>query len=196
MKILSRDFTTSEKILILVLVLILLGLMYYYFVDMPVRNAIISDQAELDTLQSELDAVQSRLSYLTGIRKNLDELQGDNKNLGWMGSYNNSEAEVRFLNDVLAITMKYNINFANVTRNGNQIRRNFTLQYQTLDYLSAQNIMDRLNQGENRCVLGDVKCTMDTDGRVTINQNATFFETMVGGAPDAGLPVDSATANR
>ena len=72
MKFMSREFTTSEKILILILVLILLGLMYYYFVDMPVRHAIMSDQAEADTLQSELDAVQQRLSYLTGIRKNLD----------------------------------------------------------------------------------------------------------------------------
>ena len=133
MKFMSREFTTSEKILILILVLILLGLMYYYFVDMPVRHAIMSDQAEADTLQSELDAVQQRLSYLTGIRKNLDEIEGEGK-LGWMGSYNNSEAEVRFLNDVLAVTMKYNINFANVTRNGDQIRRNFSLRFQTADY--------------------------------------------------------------
>ena len=192
MKILSRDFTTSEKILILVLVLILLGLMYYYFVDMPVRSAIMSDQAELDTLQSELDAVQSRLSYLTGIRKNLDELQGDNKNLGWMGSYNNSEAEVRFLNDVLATTMKYNINFANVTRNGNQIRRNFSLRFQTANYPEARDVITRLLQGENRCLMGDMKCSVDESGYVTIDATATFYETMVDGVADAVLPSDSA----
>ncbi|MBR2698030.1 MAG: hypothetical protein IKE76_05500 [Clostridia bacterium] len=192
MKILSREFTTGEKVLILMLVLILLGLMYYYFVDMPVRNAIISDQAELDTLQSELDAVQNRLSYLTGIRKNLDELQGDNKNLGWMGSYNNSEAEVRFLNDVLATTMKYNISFANVTRDGNQIRRNFSLRFQTADYLEAQDVITRLLRGENRCLMGDMKCNVDESGTVTIDATATFYETMVDGVEDAVLPNDSA----
>lgn len=192
MKILSREFTTGEKILILVLVLILLGLMYYYFVDMPVRNAIVSDQAELDTLQSELDAVQNRLSYLTGIRKNLDELQGDNKNLGWMGSYNNSEAEVRFLNDVLASTMKYNINFANVTRDGNQIRRNFSLRFQTANYPEAQDVITRLLRGENRCLMGDMKCSVDESGTVTIDATATFYETMVDGVEDAVLPSDSA----
>lgn len=191
MKFLSRDFTTGEKILILVLVLILLGLMYYYFVDMPVRNSIMSDKAEADALQSELDAVQSRLTYLTGIRSKLDELE-DKENLGWMGSYNNSEAEVRFLNDVLAITMKYNINFANVTRNGNQIRRNFSLRFQTADYPSARDVITRLLQGENRCLVGDMKCNVDSDGSVTIDATATFYETMVGGVEDAVLPSDSA----
>ena len=192
MKFLSREFTTGEKILILVLVLILLGLMYYYFVDMPVRNAIMSDQAELDTLQSELDAVQNRLNYLTGIRKNLDELEGDNKNLGWMGSYNNSEAELRFLNEVLAVTMKYNISFANVTRSGDQIRRNFSLKFQTANYPEARDVITRLLQGENRCLMGDMKCSVGENGTVTIDATATFYETMVDGVADAVLPSDSA----
>ena len=191
MKFLSRDFTTGEKILILALVLILLGLVYYYFVDMPVRNSIMSDQAEANALQSELDAVQTRLSYLTGIRSKLDELEGK-ENLGWMGSYNNSEAEVRFLNDVLAITMKYNINFSTVTRNGNQIRRNFSLRFQTADYEAARDVITRLLQGENRCLVGDMRCSVDGGGSVTIDATATFYETMVGGEEDAVLPSDSA----
>ena len=195
MKIMSRDFTNKEQILLVILALILVGLAYYYFVDQNVRSTITSADAECQQLQTELDAVQMKIAHLQSLQNAMDELEASG-NLTWMGSYNNGKAEVAFLNDILADTLKYSVTFSNVTRNGNQIRRNFTLQYQTLDYLSAQNIMDRLNQGENRCVLGDVKCTMDADGRVTINQNATFFETMVGGTPDAGLPVDSATANR
>ena len=195
MKIMSRDFTTKEKVLMVILALILVGLAYYYFVDQTVRSTITAADAECQQFQTELDAVQMKIAHLQSLQNAMDELEASG-NLTWMGSYNNGKAEVAFLNDILADTLKYSVTFSNVTRNGNQIRRNFTLQYQTLDYLSAQNIMDRLNQGENRCVLGDVKCTMDADGRVTINQNATFFETMVGGTPDAGLPVDSATANR
>ncbi len=191
MKFMSREFTTGEKILILVLALILLGLMYYYFVDMPVRNAIASNQAEADTLQSELDSVQQRLSYLTGIRKSLDELEDEGK-LGWMGSYNNSEAEVRFLNDVLAITMKYNINFAKVTRNGNQIRRNFSLRFQTINYQAARDVITNLLHGEYRCLVGDMNCSVGSDGTVTIEATATFYETMVGGEEDLVLPSDGA----
>lgn len=195
MKIMSRDFTTGEKILLLVLALILVGLAYYYFVDIPVRESIASSQAESATLQTELDAVEQRLSYLTGIRKNLDDLE-QIENLGWMGSYNNSKAEVRFLNDVLADTIKYSISFANVVRSGDQIRRNFTLQFQTADYEAAQEIMTQLLQGENRCLVGDMNCTIDSGGSVNITATATFYETMVGGVADAGLPADGAASNR
>ena len=194
MKIMSRDFTTAEKILLVVLALILVGLAYYYFVDIPVRNSVDNAQAEVNTLQAELDAIEMRLSYLRGIQKNLDEL-GDIENLAWMGSYNNSKAEVKFLNDVLANTIKYSINFANVARNGDQIRRNFTLQFQTADYPEAQEIMTQLLQGENRCLVGDMKCSIDNNG-VNITATATFYETMVGGVADAGLPADGASVNQ
>lgn len=195
MKIMSRDFTTAEKILLMGLALILVGLAYYYFVDTPVRQAIASSKAEVDTLQLELTSAQKRLSYLEGIQKNIDSLQNQG-DLGWMGSYNNSNVEVKFLNDVLANTKRYSINFANVLRNGDQIRRNFTLQFSTRNYAEAQEILTRLLEGENRCLVGDMSCTINTDGSVTLTATATFYETLVGGVPDAGLPVDGAAAKR
>lgn len=194
MKIMSRDFTTAEKILLVVLALILLGLAYYYFVDVPVRQAIVSSNAEIDTLQTEINVAQARLSYLQGIQTSLDELESQG-NLGWMGSYNNSNAEVKFLNDVLANTLRYSINFANVVRSGDQIRRNFTLNFATNDYAEAQEVLTRLLEGENRCLVGDMSCTINTDGTVNLTATATFYETMVGGVADAGLPADGEAAN-
>lgn len=194
MKIMSRDFTTAEKILLVVLALILLGLAYYYFVDVPVRQAIVSSNAEIDTLQTEINVAQARLSYLQGIQTSLDELESQG-NLGWMGSYNNSNVEVKFLNDVLANTLRYSINFANVVRSGDQIRRNFTLNFATNDYAEAQEVLTRLLEGENRCLVGDMSCTINTDGTVNLTATATFYETMVGGVADAGLPADGEAAN-
>ena len=196
MKVMSRDFTVTEKILLTVLVLILVGLAYYYFVDQPVRATVTSLHAEESTLQSELTTTQARIAYLEKIRDYLVTLQEDD-NMSYMGSYNNSEAEVRFLNDILANTLQYSISFANVTRNNNQIRRSFTLQYRTENYAAAQDIMTQLLRGRNRCLIGDVKCSIDpSTGFVTMNQSATFYETMVGGAPDAGLPADAGAVNR
>lgn len=195
MKIMSRNFSLQEKILLTVLAIILLALGYYYFVDIPVRQSIVSSEAETAMLQTELQSLEQRVMYLKGIRNSLDELESMD-NPGWMGSYNNSKAEVQFLNDVLAHTVNYSIAFANVTRSGDQIRRNFTLQFQTADYPEAQAIMTQLLQGENRCLVGDMRCTIGSDGIVTINATATFYETMVGGVPDAGLPADGATVNQ
>ena len=46
MKIMSRDFTNKEKVLLVVLALILVALAYYYFVDQNVRSTITAADAE------------------------------------------------------------------------------------------------------------------------------------------------------
>ena len=191
MKIMSRDFTPTEKVLLVVLAIILLGLAYYHFVDQAVRDSITTAESERQMYQTELDSAQQKLMRLQTLRSSLDALEAEGK-LSWMGSYNNSKEEVAFLNDILADAQKYSISFSDVSRSGDQIRRNFTLQYQTADYAAAQDIMKRLCQGKYRCLVGDLKCAVDVDGVVTINASATFYETMVGGAPDAGLPQDGA----
>jgi hypothetical protein len=107
-----------------------------------------------------------------------------------MESYNNSKAETSFLSSILQSTKNYSIAFSDVTRNGNQIRRSFTLQYTTNTYREAENVMDRLCQGEYRCLISDVNCNLNAQGMTTISLTATFYETMVGGTPDSGLPKD------
>ena len=191
----SRDFTTKEKALIVVLALILLALVYYYFVDQNVRTAIANSQSEEQSLQMQLDVVEARILHLKGLQTKMDELEASGQ-LTYMGSYNHSKAEVAFLNDILAGTLQYSIDFANVTRSGDQIRRSFTLQYTTANYAEAQAIMKKLCNGNDRCLVGDVNCTNNDDGTVTMKQSATFYETMVGGTPDAGLPRDTAAVNR
>jgi len=193
-KIMSRDFTRSEKILILVLTLILLALAYYQFVDKTVRQSVVNAQSEAQMLQTELTAAQARLAAAQKVKNSMDELEASGQK-SWMGSYNNSKAEVSFLNAILADTLQYSVTFSNVTRTGDQIRRSFTLEYRTASYAAAHEIMARLSQSHDRCIVSDASCSLEKDGVVVVRQAATFYETMVGGVADAGLPADSAKAN-
>lgn len=195
MKMFSRDFTRTEKILILVLVALLLGLMYYQFVDKTVRSAVGSAQSEKQALQTEIDVAQARVARLQSLQNTLDALKEEGR-MTYMASYNNSKPEVAFLNDILADTLSYSIEFARVTRSGDQIRRSFRLRYTTTSFRIAREILDELSSGDYRCLVGDVKCKISNDGTTVIEANATFYETMVGGNADAGLPADSAAANK
>lgn len=194
MKMFSRDFTRTEKILILVLALILLALVYYQFVDKNVRSAVANAQSDAQMLETEIDAAQLRAMRLSSLKKTLSDMEEQGK-LSWMSSYNGSKAEVAFLNDVLADTLTYSVEFANVTRSGNQIRRSFKLKYTTGGFRAAREIIERLRGGENRCLVGDVRCAISTVGVTSVEAQATFYETMVEGTPDAGLPADAAAAN-
>jgi Tfp pilus assembly protein PilO len=192
MKILSRDFTLKEKILLLLLSLILVGLAYYQFVDQPVRSALESARSEADALTVELQTVEAKLARMRRMRSELEDVTAGGT-ASEMGSYNNSKEEIASLNDILDQTLQYSITFANVTRSGDQIRRNFTLQFTTDTYENMENVIRELSQNHHRCLIGDVRCAAAKDlnlmeSNITVNATATFFETMVGGTPDAGLP--------
>ena len=197
MKILSRDFTTKEKILLLVLVLILLALAYYQFVDQPVRQAIATAQSEQEALQIELTAVNAKVATLERMQNEIDQVSSS-EHVTQMPSYNNGRNVTKLLNDVLG-HLGYTINFSNVTRNGDQIRRNISLQFISPDYATMERVFQDITGSEYRCLLDDVSGTVSNryneDNSITVNATATFYETMVGGTPDSGLPADEAAAN-
>jgi hypothetical protein len=196
MKRLSRDFTVREKALLIFLSLVLLGLFYYQFVDQPVRTALNTAQSEKDSLQTELDAVNLQIARLTQMQDELSSIKGSNT-VSMMASYNNSKAELALLNDALTAASKYTVTFANVTRDGDQIRRDFTLQFTAPNYETVERILSQLAVSPYRCLIGDITCTTSNANRdrdtteVDVSATATFHETMVGGVADAGLPADT-----
>lgn len=192
MKVLSREFTLKEKLLLLLLGLILVVLAYYQFVDKPARAALESARAEAESLTVELHDVEVQLESMRRMRSELEDVTASGTATE-MGSYNNSKEEIASLNDILSDTLQYSINFANVTRSGDQIRRNFTLQFTSDNYENMERVLSALAENHHRCLIGEVRCTASRnsnimDGNVSVNATATFYETMVGGTPDAGLP--------
>ena len=199
MKALSRDFTAKEKLLLLLLSLILVGLAYYQFVDRPVREALDIAHAEAESLTAELQTVEAKLARMRRMRSEMEDVTAGGT-ASEMGSYNNSKAEIAILNDILSEALQYTITFANVTRNGDQIRRNFTLQFTTDSYETMEHIVSTMSASHYRCLIGDLRCNAAKNedlmkGIITVNATATFYETMVGGTPDAGLPESKPAAN-
>jgi len=200
MKILSRDFTTKEKLLILVLILFLIGLAYYQFVDQPVRKAIETAQNEKAALQVELDAINVKIAQLEKMQREIDDLsQGGT--IRMMPSYNNSKAVNTLLNNVLG-DLGYSITFSKVTRDGDQIRRNISLQFTALDYDTVNRVLTELTTSEYRCLIDDVQCSAISrrtieeaeESAFNVGATLTFYETMVGGTADAGLPESKSAA--
>ena len=209
MKALSRDFTLKEKILLLVLCLILLALAYYRFIYVPSVRAIETANNERDSLQTELLISVTKESQLKKMKDELDGL-GELHEASRMESYNNSKAELSLLNTVLEAADDYSVSFAGVTKDGDQIRRNFRLEFKTDSFAAAKEIIEKLSGSEYRCLLGDMRYSTALraagekertvggrwiDGKyyfyvITVDTTATFYETMYGGTPDAGLPAE------
>lgn len=209
MKRLSRDFTRGEKALLLLLALVLLGLTYYLVVDRPVRAALESARAEKEAIRTELATLQGRIARMEKMEQELNAIRA-NPGVSRMGSYNNSKAELDFLNELLDETDEYTVTFTGVTRDGDQVRRNFRLNFAVQDFTTAERLLKKVYGCEMRCLINDLnysrtrtyynsadrlRYARDYYERVNVDATATFYETMVGGTPDSGLPEDSAQTN-
>ena len=191
MKILSRDFTTKEKVLLLVLVLVLLALVYYQFVDSPVRESLAKAADMKSAREVELVTVQARLQKLEAMQREVDEVNA-NGTLSPMPSYNNERNVNALLNDVMSGMSDFSITWSNITKEGDQVRRAISFQFVAPDYASVRSVFANLTGSEYRCLVSDVRCSskennLSTDN-VTVSATITFYETMVGGTVDAGLP--------
>lgn len=196
MKIMSRDFTLKEKIVLILLAVVLLGTLYYFVVDQPVRRAIAETTNEREDLQIQLSALQIKMATLNKMKSELTTLTGDAA-FGEMGSYNNSAAELNELNQLLQDTTGYDISFDSVTRDGDLVRRTFSLTFTASDYDKAEDLITKLCEGEWRCLVSEITFNSpDSDlskGAVNVGLKATFYETMADGTADSGLPEDTSS---
>ncbi len=185
------------KLLLSVAVVIALIILYILLVDRPVRNGMKSAKKATELLTAESERVQGELTELHHMRSEMEKIETGQEEKSFMPSYNNSKQELDFLNRTLSWAEDYYIGFDQVTRSGNQIRRGFSLQFKTKNFASAVSILNDIEHGDNRCLVGDVsfspteKGAYLMEGGVQVSCSATFYETVVGGTPDAELPEDS-----
>ncbi len=190
MRVLSREFSRAEKILLALLAVVLIALLYYQFVHVPVTDALTRAATEKTELESELLVAQAKEAKLIKMQQEIDSISADGS-LKSMPSYNNSRNVTSLLNDVLG-SLGYSITFSNVTRNGDQVRRNITLAFTAPEFADVQRVLRELTDSEYRCLIGDMNCTRNVDRfdvvTFRVAATVTFYETMVGGTADAGLP--------
>ena len=195
----SREVNAKEKVLLVILVLIILGFAYYRFVDQPVRKNLAKAEAEYSSLQSERTEVRVKIRELQRMQDEIDEITSGGKD-SFMPSYNNAKEELALLNDILNESVtQYSVSFTSVSRYKDQIRRDFKLDFTTPDYESMKVVIDKLTGVDYRCMIGDCNCNVikvrnqnnEETTALSVSATATFYETMVGGTADAGLPPDS-----
>ena len=198
MKRLNRSFTTREKVLLLVLALILIALCYYQFIYKYVNNAVEANNMQIEDLEIGVSTAEAQLQAYQQTEARLASIQ-EADIVGSMPSYNNSDKEITLLNDIFAKATEYDVSFGELTREGNLIRRPFSVSFKTDSYTAARTIISNLCNSEYRCIITDMtmKSAEDKKGNtvITVRATAAFYETLVDGQADAALPEDTTQSN-
>ena len=194
----TKNLSSKEKMLLVIFSLAILVMLYYLFVDRPVRTAMETAVTQGEDLKMQIDVLTTRAAEIKSMQNELKTLRKEKIVVSEMPSYNASKQEVDFLNSTLSQAQDYYIGFSQVTREGDLIRRNFALQYRTANYQAAVDIMRNLEHSWIRCLISDMTVTSAEDdgniknGAVQVSCSATFYETMYDGKEDPELPEDTA----
>ena len=195
MKFLSRDFTIKEKVLLVILFVAILGLVYYFLVDVNVRDALQRAESQKTALETELTVVQARATQLRKMQSEIEKIKTDGT-FKQMPSYNNSKEVTKLLNNVLG-ELGYRISFANVSQEGNLVRRSLTLAFTADNYETVERVLAGLAGSEYRCLIGNVSCatrnvSKTEESVIDVSAAITFYETTVDGKADQGIETTTA----
>lgn len=172
----SRDFTLQEISLLILLGIILVSLAYFEFVDRPVRRGMADAIEEGKAAELAWETAQTQL-------ERLEEMAVVAENGSYMASYDNHEAELALVDDILSGTTRPTVSITEVTRDGDLIRQDIAIQFTTSDYDTVKTVVHGLCNSEYRCLVKDVRCSLSKDEAINVSMTATFYETL---ADEAG----------
>ena len=182
-----------------ILFLLLLGAVYYFLVDRPVRIGIREADEKRAALETQLDVLAQQTENVSGVVDEVDSLRAGGA-LSYMPSYNSEAEEVDLIHKLVDdndAVYDFVLEFKEITRSENQIRRTFTLSFTTENLEAAKSVLRSLTHASYRgmahvryrCLVSGVtlEWTDDDYNAVSVSLDATFYETMAGGEPDLGL---------
>jgi len=178
---LSRKFTTREKILLLILSLILLAELYYLLVHQKVERDLADAQARIEAATVLYDAESARAAKKEDMVKKIREAKEDNGTRP-LPDYDNATNVVAYLNGVMASAEGFNLVFNTVDFSNYVAMRSINMSFSCPGYPAVKDIVTQLENGPYFCEVIGLSMSggdriNDTSGaNVSVQMTAVFYE--------------------
>ncbi len=178
---LSRKFTTREKVLLLILILILVGELYYLLVHRKVENDLLEAQTRFEQAKVTYEIENAKTVKKNGMLKAIQEAQKD-EDVHPLPDYDNSTNVVAYLNGVMASADEYNLVFNTVNYSNYVAMRPINMSFTCQGYQAVRNIVTQLENGPYYCEVTGLSMAAGngavdlTGGYVSVQMTAVFYE--------------------
>lgn len=184
----SREFTSREKILLLVLCVLLLGIVYYEFIIKDVDETI--EQYNTEDLETDLLIEQAKAQSIMDMESEMKNTKAQTNSV--VASYNNIKNEISALNDIFGAASTYNFDFNQAIKDGDAVRRDINISFTAGSYNTAESIIQKLHGCKYRCIIRNISINTSSgegisSGEVSVSMTVTFFETMYNANTTDGL---------
>ena len=173
----KKSFTVREKVLLAILGVLVIGALYYYVFYIPTIEEMEKYKQDNVAIEDQILAVQIQAGKINLMEKELEAIKNGDTVVSPLPMYDNSRKIMNELNDILALTMEYEVEFGKIEEDedSNIVRRNVRIFFKTNSYNVVKSVLSQVNYGEYRCVIKDLGVTQNA-GLYHIDVSITYFE--------------------
>ncbi len=180
---LTKAFTSREKILLLFLAVMLVLAVYYLTILRPTSEAIAKSQAEITEIENNMITEQTKAGILADMKAVLDKVPESEKNGAQIPDYDNFENVLDELSVALSNASDVKINFSKETVSKDLIIREMQVAFFAENYAVAKSIISNLYAGPYKCdiskatlQLADSATNDITTAKVSALVNIVYYE--------------------
>ncbi len=184
---LSRKFTTREKILLLILSVILLAELYFLLVHQRVKREFAEAQSRTEAATVSYNIERVKAEKKREMQAKIREAEKD-ASARPLPDYDNSTNVVAYLNGVMAATEEYNLVFNAVDFSSYAAMRPINMNFSCQGYAAVRDIVAQLENGPYYCEVTGLSMSVasetgDMTGElVSVQMTAVFYEYAGAGA--------------
>ncbi len=174
----SRRFTTREKILMVIMAVVVVAAVYIKFIYLDVSSVISQSAMNIAEAQDELDLEQAKYAYLQSMKEELADIDKSG-GLREIPDYDNSKRMMEELNQILLSVNDYTLTFLPLEQEDTTVRRKISLNFKSANYATAEDVVKRIYAIDYRCLITSLSISADKSMKreeVDVTLEATFFE--------------------
>ena len=178
----NYNHTARERAMLGLLLILLLGMGYYLGFYLPLQQELTAICATTDELDSQIFTASAKVAEMDTMEAELDRiLTQSGGDPAQIAPYDNKEAVLGLLHDILSRTQSYTLSFADpVIQPEGTVRRNISMVFHCGDYATARTVIQELTASPWRCLITNLSLVSDnddlTEGSVRVTATITFFE--------------------
>lgn len=174
----KRRLTARELVLLGILAVVLLVSGYVMLFYMPVTAELDRLKDETELCGDQLDAAARSLEEKQRMEQELSEMFARPDPPLEMPAYDNLQPVMFELNAILASTEEYALSFGAVGTGESVVPRRISISFTSADYAQAKAVLQKLHDSAYRCMLDDLRLSLNGESGVTASGSIVFFEYM------------------
>lgn len=177
-----REFSKREKVLLLVLVVLILALLYYVAVQKTIISTTRAAQLRVQDAEAQLVVEEIKLEKMNSMQADLAAIKNNPEvHVAMIPDYDNIQLLMVELNNILANSSGYNLNFLDIDFTEGLARRTINMSYEAVNYTTAKSIFEALVTCKYKSLVGSVGFTVSgkdnlKNGAVLVQLDITFYE--------------------